>query len=372
MLSSTLYGTLLISFSILASENSEDKTWRFVRTNFDPLLESKKLVGVTVGITCKGEHSIHGFGKTSLGENGKVPDGRTLFEIGSVTKVFTAIALADMVERGDVNLADPLSKFYPDQKTPNWKGHEITLESLATHRSGLPRLPNAILVRSVVSENPYAKFTAEDMRKFLAMYRLKRDVGAEYEYSNLGAGLLGVLLARKNGTDYETMIVQKICTPLKLSDTRITLTDEQQARLASPYYSGGEPAKNWDFDAFAGAGALRSTAEDMLTFLDANLGIVKTPLADALALCQEERTEAGHPGLSMGLGWHILKGEQQSEPILWHNGGTGGYRSFVGFCPKGKVGVVVLANTDHDVDSIAVDLLRKLAPSPPKPAKQSP
>jgi D-alanyl-D-alanine-carboxypeptidase/D-alanyl-D-alanine-endopeptidase len=302
--------------------------------------------GIIVGIVDASGSKIISHGKPGQTTDPRL-DGNTVFEIGSATKVFTALLLADMVEHGEISLDDPVSKYLPASvKVPGRKDRQITLLDLATHTSGLPRLPDNLTPTN--ANNPYADYTVEQMYAFLSGYVLTRDIGAEYEYSNLGAGLLGHILARKAGTNYETLVTQRICRPLGMSNTRITLSPGMKARLAVGHAAAGEPAANWDLPTLAGAGALRSTANDLLKFLAANLGLAKADLFPAMQLAQKPRHAAMSTNVDIGLGWHISK--KYGTEIVWHNGGTGGYHSFLGFDPRKKRGVVVLVNSARTID----------------------
>src|SRR5258706_3779978 len=292
------------------------------------------------------------------GPGNKPLDGNSVFEIGSASKVFTCVALADMVKKGEVKLDDPVVKYLPKSvHMPSRGGKEITLADLATHTSGLPRMPDNLKPKD--PWNPYADYTVGQMYAFLSSYELKRDIGAEFEYSNLGVGLLGHALALKAGTNYEPLIGRRVCAPLKMGDTRIKLSADQQARLVPGHDATGKPVKNWDIPTLAGAGALRSTANDMLKFVGANVGLTKSELGPAMELSHAERHEAGSSVLSVGLGWHIL--HRTGGTIVWHNGQTGGDHSFVAFDIAAKRGGVVLANFPNDIDTIG---LQFIAPKP--------
>ena len=320
-------------------------------------------VGIVVGILDESGTRIVSSGKA---EEPVAVDGDTVFEIGSVTKVFTGLLLADMVSRNEVKLDDPISKYLPASvKVPVRNSRPITLLDLATHTSGLPRLPDNLVPRD--AENPYADYTVEQMYAFLSDYSLPRDIGAEYEYSNLGAGLLGHILARKAGTNYEALVLERICQPLGMTNTMITLPAALKKRLAAGHNESGEPVKNWDLPVFAGAGALRSTANDLLKFLAANLEVVPSKLSPAMRLAQQPRHAAG-AGMEIGLGWHIAN--KHEAKLVWHNGGTGGYHSFVGVNPEKKRGIVVLANSAQAFDDIGFHLLEPKYPlTDSKPAK---
>jgi CubicO group peptidase (beta-lactamase class C family) len=319
---------------------------------------AKKSVAIVVGLIDANGTRIVSYGKPAQ-DSSQTLDGDSVFEIGSVTKVFTATVLADMAERGEVSLTDPISKFLPKSvKAPVHDGKEITLADLSSQTSGLPRMPGNFAPKD--STNPYADYSVEQMYAFISGYALTRDPGTQYLYSNLGVGLLGHILSLRAGVDYENLVIRRICQPLKMDNTRITLTNGMKARLATGHNAGLKPVANWDLPTLAGAGALRSTVNDMLKFVAANLGLVSSPLATAMSRTHQTLHETGSTGLEVGLGWHILK--RFDSEIVWHNGGTGGYHSFVGFIKKQRRGVVVLSNSTNDIDDIGRHLLENQYP----------
>lgn len=318
--------------------------------------KQKQGVGIVVGVIEPGGRRVVAHGTKTVDGTAKV-DGDTVFEIGSVTKVFTALLLADMVRKDEVKLDDPVAKYLPAEvKVPG----NITLEQLARHTSGLPRMPDNFAPKE--PKNPYADYTVKQLYDALAKIKLASDPG--YAYSNLGAGLLGHALALRAKTDYETLVRTRILEPLGMKDTSITLSKDQQTRLAAGHDAFRKPASNWDLPTLAGAGALRSTANDMLNFLAAAMGDPKSPLRVPMARMIAKRQPTSSPDTVIALGWHITK--INDREIVWHNGGTGGYRSFIGYDPKAKTGVVVLSNmsTAIGADDIGRDLL-----APPKEQK---
>jgi CubicO group peptidase (beta-lactamase class C family) len=332
-------------------------------------------VGIVVGVVGPEGRRIVAYGHLEKGDTRPL-NGDTVFEIGSVSKVFTSLLLTDMAQRGQVALDDPVSKFLPKTfnstpvKVPERNGRPITLLDLSTQTSGLPRMPSNFTPKD--RANPFADYTVEQLYQFLAGYELPRDIGSKYEYSNLGVGLLGHALALKAGTDYEALVRTRIADPLGMKSTAITLTPELKARLAAGHNAALETVANWDIPTLAGAGALRSTANDMLNFLAANLGYTKSPLAPAMAAMLKTRKPTGTPELEIAMGWHIFT--SNGKEIVWHNGGTGGYRTFIGFDPKARIGVVALANTNTavGVDDIGHHLLDSASPlsKPPKEHKE--
>lgn len=323
----------------------------------------KQAAGIVVGIIEPAGRRVAAYGTLSKGDPRTV-DADTIFEIGSISKVFTSLLLADMVIRKEVNLDDPASKYLPDHvRMPERSGKIITLLDLATHRSGLPPLPGNLTPGS-------AAYSVDDLYQFLSGYTLPRDPGSEYEYSNLGGGLLGHLLACHTGTDYESLIGMRITQPLGMPDTGITLSSSPRQRMAAGHTRTLEPTADSVLPApLAGAGALRSSANDMLTFLEAFLGYRESPLAPAMQAMLEVRRPAGQTNI--GLAWFFYS--TGGREIATHSGATCGFASFVGCDPKERIGVVVLSNasTPSGVDDIGIHVLNPKAPlANPEPPRQ--
>jgi serine-type D-Ala-D-Ala carboxypeptidase/endopeptidase len=310
----------------------------------EPELAKRENLGVVVGVRQADRTSILGFGRTS--STGQRPDSTTLFEIGSVTKVFTTTALACLVNEGAIALEDPVCSLLPEvPKFPK----EITVLNLATHTSGLPRLPRNIWWSVLKNwRNPYAAYTIENLYAYLKNCKKVKGLG-KVSYSNLGMGLLGHLLEQKTHRSYDRLVRQYITEPLDLIDTRIELSDEQQNRLAVGHTFDGKSTSNWDIPTLAGAGALRSTMQDLLTFVAANLSTTIPILSSAFQLCHQTHVSCcDHSDIAsvvgVGLGWFIRQFKDFDEPIFWHNGATGGYQSYVSFVPARQLAIGVLAN----------------------------
>jgi D-alanyl-D-alanine-carboxypeptidase/D-alanyl-D-alanine-endopeptidase len=325
--------------------------------------------GLVIGVARGNRREIMTYG--SIADDRKSePNGDTVYEIGSVTKTFTALLLADAVQRGDVTLEQPVQGLLPGYAIPKSGERAITLLDLATQSSGLPRLPENLLPKDPA--NPYAGYTAQDMKRFLAGYVLPRAPGARYEYSNLGLGLLGKALAERSGTSYEELIRTRIATPLGMNDTAIALSPRMAERLAKGHDAAGKPAGLWDLGAIEGAGALRSTGHDLLAYVRAHMHPPSGPLSQALAAVARPRRPTDNERARIGLAWQVES--RQGREIAWHNGMTGGYSAFVGFTADGERGVVVLTNIARDVGEIAFAALlpEAMAKSQPKETALSP
>ena len=325
------------------------------RILIDRIDTQKQGVGIVVGVIEPRGRRVIAYGSLEKGDKRPL-DGDTLFEIGSITKVFTALLAADMAQRGELKLDDPIAKYLPPgTKVPERNGRQITLVDLATHTSALPRMPNNF--RPQDPENPYADYTVEALYSFLSSYELPRDIGVKFEYSNLGFGLLGQGLAYRAGMDYEQLVVTRICDPLHMNSTRITLSAPLRQRLAAGHSADLVTVPGWDIPVLAGAGALRSSTNDLLTFLAAMMGYTNNPLAAAQKTTLGISRPTGGAFIDSGLGWVIdTRGGGQ---IIWKNGGTGGYRTFIGYSPRTRIGIVALANTstNEGTDDIGLHLL---------------
>ena len=286
-------------------------------------------------------------------------NGDTVFELGSVTKTFTALLLQDMVERGRMKLDDPVAKYLPPSvKMPTRNGKEITLLHLATHTSGLPT--TSVTWTPKRAENPRAEYTIERMYDFVSGYQLTRDPGTKYEYSTVGMALLGQALALKAGTDYETLVVERICRPLGMDRTRITLTPELKDRFATGHNSFGYAVPGSYWGALTpGAAPAPRRPNDLLKYVSAHLGLTPsalTPLMEKTHVAHFHAGRIADTGLDtdtdIGLGWMITR-DRQGATIVQHGGLTDGFVTFVCFDLARRRGVVVLSNSlDFDMGTL--------------------
>jgi serine-type D-Ala-D-Ala carboxypeptidase/endopeptidase len=314
---------------------------------------SKRTQGIVIAVLERGRTPRMIAGGVA-GIAGVPLDGNTVFEIGSITKTFTGALLAEMVSRGEVRFDDPVAKYLPKTvRVPSRNNKQITLLDLATQSSGLPRLPGNMAPRD--GANPYADYSVAQLYEFLSAYTLPRDPGEKYEYSNLGVGLLGHVLALRAGKSYEELLKERILDPLSMNDTRITLTPSMKTRMAQGFDLQSTPTRTWDVSTLGGAGALKSTANDMLKFLAANLDSTSTPLGRVLARSREPRHDTDRPGNTIGLAWHIV--DLLGTLATWHNGGTAGFRTFIGLDEARHRGVIVLTNSADNPDDIGFHLL---------------
>jgi len=331
--------------STAAADDYSDSIQSFLNSNFD-----HQDAGMVVGIVDEHGSRIYSAGKLDNGTE-RMVDGDTVFEIGSVTKAFTALLLLDMAQRGDVKFDDPVARYLPESvKVPTHGGKEITLFNLTAQDSGLPF--NADNHSGADWNERFSSYTVPKMYEFLGSYQLAQDPGAKYQYSNIGMGLLGHVMERKSGKDFETLMKERICAPLQMDSTGITLTPEINARLAMGHDEAGKPEDHYEMPAVAGAGAMRSTANDLLKFAAAQVGLTRSPLLplvershvvvhDDAKVRDQFEGHSALPWFDEGV-WNPPGSE-----LLGHAGGRCGSNSFVGFDLKQHVGVVVLTNQSN-------------------------
>ena len=298
---------------------------------------------------------------------GPAPDSASLFEIGSVTKVFTGVLLADMALRGEVSLDDRLSRHLPGPN-PAWRHREPTLVELATHRSGLSNTPRPLrrgelaFAVGLSQRDPWAALTEADYRDLVGQESPRRRSGGRFGYSSMAVGLLGDALAARAGMPYEQLLTERVLAPLGMASTAVTIPPELEHRLLGGHSRRGRPRPPLE-DFMPAAGSLRSSTEDMLRFLAACLNPPPGPVGAALRLAQQPHARISKRA-QVGLCWIILT-RPHHPAVLWHNGGTWGFRSFAGFAPDQGRAAVVMSNTAWSVDRLGASLIHG-SPDPPK------
>ena len=346
------------SFRLLpAADITPKETIRFAQ----PLIDAEIADGLSIGIIDRqNQFTVH-LGKAN--QQG-VANDQTLYEIGSITKVFTALLLANASANNEKMLSEPADK---PNALPDWQGQSITWLDLATHRSGLPRLPSNMTNTS--GSDPYANYSSDKAIAFLRNHKLRRRPGTKYEYSNFAYSWLGQLLAKRANATYPELLHDQIAKPLGMSDTVISMTPTQTARFATPHSSFGVKTSSWEFADLPGAGGIRSSTADMMKFMKAQLQRPTSKLGDAIDLAWKQHRDSDDGNFAMGLGWQIARdGETR-----FHNGQTGGFHSSMFVNRKRGIGVIVLANTavSGEVDVLAERLVQRVVGLNVQPQKLS-
>ena len=323
-----------------------DSVKRAIKENVDNGKHQSLFVGIV------DRHGIDHFYYGNIEKDGNAIDENTVFEIGSISKVFTTLVLADMIEKGEISLDDPIDKFLQeDVLTPSKNDKKITVKDLATHTAGLPRFPDDF---PILDSDKQFEYDREEMYQYLSSVELSRDIGSQYEYSNIGVSLLGHILALNAGQGYEDMIRERILDKFEMGDTCIKKCDKVREQLAAPHVFGQRANELNLSEDMAGAGEIRSSGRDMLVFLSYAMGLEDSSLREAFELAQQPRHKIDDM-MSVGLGWHIT--EKEGQKTVWHNGATNGFASYMGFDPDTDKGVVVLTNSMMLVDDVAMWML---------------
>ncbi|MBE7168957.1 MAG: serine hydrolase [Williamsia sp.] len=313
--------------------------------------------GLSIGILKDGKTYFYNYGETRRG-NKQLPDEHTLFEIGSITKTFTATLLADAVNSGKIRLDDPVSKYLPDSVPPiQFEGVPATIRMLSNHTSGIPRDPSNMAATITNPADPSSNYDINHLYSFYKMLKLKRRPGTRFEYSNVGVATLAVILENLYQKGFEELVTEKILKPLNMTETMQFIHGKDSARVAAGYGYRGSYTGPLNDKALAGAGALRSTAADILRYAQANIACKSRALNKAIQLTHTPTWEMP----KIGLGWFLEDHPAFLDEYLTHGGTTYGYRSDLIIVPKKQLAVIVLSNSNTNVlseDQIARDIIK--------------
>jgi serine-type D-Ala-D-Ala carboxypeptidase/endopeptidase len=319
-----------LTSAVSLAQTSPNETLRAAMVNRVDV--ARNGIGLIAGISTPEGRRYVAYGQTSKAGGAPRPD--TMFEIGSITKVFTSLLLADMVERGEVKLEDPVAMYLPKGvAVPSRNDKPITLADLASHTSGMPRDADNLDLMQV---NPFATYSPAMLYEFLARCKLPRDPGEKFGYSNVGASLLGHALTVRASKSYEELLRTRILEPLGMKDTTITLSDIQMQRMADGHDGSLDRVPLWDVDALIGAGSIRSTAADMLTFAEAWVGTKEHPLKGAMERMLAVERPGSAASMKMHLGW-----AGTSNGMLFHGGRRGGFASAIAIRPATQTAAIV-------------------------------
>jgi len=318
-------------------------------------IQKANTVGVIIGVLNNGQINTYRYGET-IKHSGKLPDADNFFEIGSITKTFTATLLAYYVNEGKIKLSDPITKFLPDSVKANPELQSITLLNLCNHTSGLARIPDNLISHAADALNPYKDYTKELLYTYLKTCKLESKPGEKYAYSNLAVGLLGSILENVSGELFSQMVRDIICKPLGMFSTDQYLNPLLMPRSVQVYNANGQPTEAWDFDVLAPCGALKSTLNDMMLYAKANLHPGADELSKAIELTHKITF---NKDVKIGLAWHVIKVD--GVEYYFHNGGTNGSSSFLAFNPEKNIAVVVLSNAAESTDALGTGIFEEIA-----------
>jgi len=319
-------------------------------------IQRSNTVSISVGIIKNGTTHTYNYGETRKG-NGQLPNMGTIYEIASISKTFTATLLAWYVNEGTLNLNDPIIKYLPDSVAANPALKDIKLVNLSNHTSGLQGLPaNFSEQKNYSDANPYKNYTRQMLFSYLKNCSLTTTPGTKYAYSNLAVGLLGIILEHVTGKPYEQLVTEIICRPLGMKSTLQHFYPLIASRFVAVYNEDARQTPAWDFDALAACGSLRSTINDLLIYVRANMSKSDSKLSKAMELAHQITFNNGDS--QVALGWHIIKVNGVS--YIFHNGGTEGSSSFLAYNVEKGLAVVLLSNAGASTDNTGVGIISKL------------
>ena len=341
---------------VLTNTVVENKIDFFIDSAANVYTKKGNTQSLAIGIIKDGQLNTYFYGETEKG-NKTLPTSSTLYEIGSLSKIFTATLLANFVENETLSLDQSIVDFLPDSLKTNPSLQKITFKTLANHTSGLPRLPsNLDKTKNFDPNNPYKDYDRKYLYQFLSTFKATYESGEKYEYSNLGYALLGDILTSLNKKSYNTNIQEIIAKPLGLTATSDMLNPKTQY-LPKVYNSNGEETKAWDFQIFSAAGGLKSTVTDLLNFAQVQFKMPQTQLENAMALTRQF-TYFIPPNTDIGLAWHMDLLDDIT--YYFHTGGTGGSSSFIAIAPDKKTAVVLLSNAAESVENTGISIFHFL------------
>ena len=318
-------------------------------------IQKENTVGLSIGIYKGGVINTYNYGETARGNN-NLPTSGSIYEIGSITKTFTATLLAWYVNEGKISLTDTITKYLPDSVATSPSLQGITVQTLINHTSGLPSLPTNFYANATDTINPYKDYNRPLLFTYLKNCKLNSIPGEKYAYSNLAVALLGVVLEKASGKTYNQMLTDVIIKPLQLTSTMLHVPAQLRSRFVSVYNENGKPTPPWAWDVFESAGALRSTVGNILTYAKANMDTTNTtPLSKAFALT---RQITFNKDIKIGLAWHVIV--VNGVEYYFQNGGTDGSSSFLAYNIDRNIAIIILSNCGERVDDLGAKLLKSI------------
>lgn len=347
---------LLFSFNLQAqmAQNLKEEVDKIIR--YETKITRENTPGMIIGIVFRDSSFIFPYGSVTK-DSIEEPTQHSLFEIGGLTKVYTAILIQSLVADELMHLDSSLNSYLPDSiRNPKFKA---TIHNLLTHTSGLPKFPLEFGIYEDTPDNPYANYSKAHLTEFYKDYN-PIPADGKYLYSNLGYALLELAIENSTGKAFDHLMEERILQPLHLSETTFTIEPEGQARFAQGYNVGGIPVAPWQFSSFDASEGLKSTAHDLLFFLKANMLLHSSQLDDLWVKQWETQLPTDlNRDTYIGLGWHVIH-QKKFGNIILHPGSTSGHRVYAGFVPETKTGVVVLTNSEYGIGGLGYLILRMI------------
>lgn len=324
--------------------------------DYDTEIDYKSTPGFAVAIIDGDSSFVFGFG-SSHPENEMALDGKSIFEIGSVTKSFTASLITILAEHNILSLDDKVNDHLATQYI-NPRLSDLTVNDLLTHFSGLPKLPKYIGSKQKDPQNPYADYTKVDLREFYRSFIPEDKI--EFIYSHVNYGLLEIIIENATGSDYESALNSFLLKPLRMTNTYIHKSEDSGRAITFGFDRAGRQTKSWDFASFGASEGLKSNLEDLILFTRAHLGTTDSGLDNILALNHEPEVQTHYNDrIYAGKGWHIFN-QKKNFNIMTHSGKTYGHRAYISFIKETKTGVIILSNSSVGTEDLGLLILRMI------------
>lgn len=320
-------------------------------------MEHQNNTGLCIGIYDKGQKTSYHYGEIKIG-SGKKPNDLTRFQMGSISKVFTGLMLADMMVTHNIDPLRPASEFLPNGKpSMAYKKKPVRLLDLTTHTAGYPHDPTNLEETIIDDWDSFSNYDVENLMQFFKDYELERKPGKRWGYSNSAVGLLGYITSNYHQQSYERVLQDKICKPLNMPNS--TTVEPEEENVFQPYYLGEEVSNLHLTEALVGAGGIYTTTEDMLRFTEANLQPQNTPLSEVLTVAQQRWVKARNINFDMGIGWWIFDHPfDKKAKLIGHGGHTGGTNTMLFFDPSRQLGIFVATNSEIEVEDLALNIIK--------------
>lgn len=331
--------------------NAQDNIGLAIQAKVDSVFKFNTVPGVYIASSVKGQRQFFSAGVADK-ETNQPFTPNTQFEIGSISKTFTAFILESVLQANGLADTSLMAQFLPDSLRNNPLISPIQLVHLMNHTSGLPRLPENMGIPKDRLQ-PYADYGLENLYVYLS--KTEPRTFGKVVYSNLGAGLAGLIAQNISGKSYEKLLNQYINQPIQLKHTGLQAAKKKPKAIG---FFGNEPAAYWDMNILAGAGGIKSDASDLLQYLEFMASQAKHPVIQSVLT----KTASINNQIAIAKGWHTL--EQSGKTLMyWHNGGTYGFSTFAAFNPKNQNCIVVVINafSKNDIaDRLGIEIMTRL------------
>lgn len=346
------------SMSLFGQRSESEKLEKYVSKYIEMEIDLNKNPGILIGIIDGDSTYVYGFGEAEKGVN-QPPTDSSIFEIGSMTKVFTASLLQILVDEGKIDYQKTLADYLEKEKLHE-SIHDLTVWSLATHTSGFPRVPTNFSIKDKDPNNPFKNYTNTDFDKFLLDYNLFQT--GNYIYSHINFALIEKIIETVENKDFQLVLEEKLLQPLGLINTTHVLDDNQKERLNSGYLLDGSPAPKAEFSTFYGSIGLMSDMNDLIRFVQVNLEIgEESPLQSSLVKTQVSQANTGvEKYIDTGIGWHVVRPKRKYYEIVSHRGTGIGHQAYIAFIPETQTGVIVLANSRNSLEGLGFFMLKMI------------